>query len=93
MRGQWHSHHGYLTSEKSLQYPLLENINVNIVDNLGQRSAIITTVHKLNLVDIWGWTDLQKILEDSMKALHLRNKATLKGLLAGDVAKNIGLGD
>lgn len=92
LQGLWHSHHGYfLELNDPLPHKLLENVNVNLVEELGQRSIVISTVHKAEIPNIWNWDDLAKIIEPLMEGMHKRNKKTLGDLLSPAVAQSISL--
>jgi uncharacterized protein (TIGR04255 family) len=87
----WHSHNGYfLDQETPLKHRLLENVNVNMVEDLGQRSIVISTVHKAH-VDVESWEELSKHLDELMSDLHKRNKENLGQLLSDDAAGKISL--
>lgn len=88
----WHSHHGYfIQQDEPTPHRLLENVNVDMMENLGQQSFVITTVHRAEVKDIWGWENLEKVIDPLMETLHARNKAALGDLLAEPVAKTISL--
>lgn len=90
--GLWHSHHGFLTDrETPLQHKLLENINVNVTQELGQLSVVITTVHRASLESLWAWPDVANALDSLMPDLHSRNKNTLARLLNDATLKKINL--
>jgi uncharacterized protein (TIGR04255 family) len=90
-KGTWHSHNGYFVEINSpIQAQLLENVNVNVVDNIGQRSIIISTVHKVT-VSYWDWAEINPVLDDLMETLHKRNKNTLLDVLSEAAAESIGL--
>jgi uncharacterized protein (TIGR04255 family) len=92
LKGLWHSHHGYFIDRtEPTKHRLLENVNVNVIEELGQVSFVISTVHKAEVPDIWGWDGLQKIVDSLMNDLHKRNKETLRKLLANEVAQKINL--
>ena len=87
----WHSHHGYFVNiDKPIQSVLLENVNINVVDNLNQRSVIITTVHKAK-VDMWKWEEMDSNIDNLMEILHQRNKAALANVLSKSAAESISL--
>ncbi len=94
LKGLWHSHHGYFVDcDIPIKHRLLENVNVNVIEELGQMSFVISTVHKADLTDaaILGWDNLEKIIDPLMNDLHARNKETLRKLLAHKVAQKINL--
>jgi uncharacterized protein (TIGR04255 family) len=92
LKGLWHSHHGYFVDRlKPVNHQLLENINVNLQDELGQRSIVITTVHKALVADIRGWDQMSTKIDELMEDLHSRNKDILKNLLSDEAAKSITL--
>lgn len=89
--GLWHSHHGYfLDLDDPIRYKLLENVNVNIIEELGQRSIVISSVHKAH-VNVWGWEKLAQNVDSLMDALHARNKKNLEALLSEEAAAKISL--
>lgn len=93
LKDLWHSQHGYFVyRDEPMTHKLLENVNVNLLDELGQRSILISTVHKAELSTLLFKSDellesLSKVIPD----LHLRNKEVLGGLLAKDVVEMINL--
>jgi len=90
--GLWHSHHGYLLDQTSpTPHRLLENVNVNMLEELGQRSILITTVHKAEFPELVGWQNLTTCLDELMAELHKRNKAILTDLLSVEAADKISL--
>lgn len=92
LKGLWHSHHGYfLDCEEPMHHRLLENVNVGMLEELGQRSIVISTVHKAEVANIWGWESLTKIIDPLMASLHARNKETLGKLLSPSAADMISL--
>lgn len=95
LKDLWHSHHGYFISQSEpTPHRLLENVNVNLIDELGQRSILISTVHKAEFATpLFSAEDLLNTLKTLVPELHLRNKAALAGLLAQDVADKIKLFD
>lgn len=87
----WHSHHGYfLDRNEPIKHRLLENVNVNLLEELGQRSIVITTVHKAE-INIWSWEEVSKCIDALMSDLHKRNKDNLGRLLSDDAAGKISL--
>lgn len=87
----WHSHHGYFVNvDTPINSMVLENVNINVLDNLNQRSVIISTVHKAH-VNMWSWDDMNVVIDDLMEALHQRNKAVLANVLSEGAAKLISL--
>lgn len=91
LSGLWHSHHGYfLDRDTPVKHKLLENMNVNMVEELGQRSIVISSVHKAQ-VNIWGWEALSECVDELMNDLHARNKENLEILLSEDAAAKISL--
>jgi uncharacterized protein (TIGR04255 family) len=95
VNGLWHSHHGYLIDHaKPENSKLLENINVSAsINEAWQRSFIITTVHKMQLLDarILGWNGLASHLDELMNTMHNRNKEVLKKILTPAVLAQIDL--
>ena len=93
LKSLWHSHHGYFDTRKILvEHKLLENINVGLADNNGQRSITILTVHKATLLTpLWDMETLQGTVDTLMSDLHLRNKKILSSLLSTDVCAKIKL--
>jgi uncharacterized protein (TIGR04255 family) len=92
IKGQWHSHHGYFMDRPlPIQHRLLENINVNVLEELGERSFVITTVHKAEVSQIWGWEGLKDAIAPLMVDLHNRNKEVLSQLLSEHAKKMINL--
>ena len=89
----WHSHHGFLSDRTApgVENKLLENINVNLIEELGQRSIVITTVHRASFVDVWGWEALNPLLVPMFEDFHARNKQTLSDLLTNEVLDKISL--
>lgn len=91
LKGLWHSHHGYFVDRQApVKHILLENVNVNVVEELGQRSIVISTVHKAE-VNIWSWETLAASIDSLMDDLHQRNKANLGSLLSEEAASKISL--
>ncbi len=90
---QWHSHHGYFEKRAGPQaHDLLENINVNSIENNGQRALQVVTSHRATLRSpIWQSPDLNAALNVLMPDLHSRNKAIMKDLLMPEVQKSIKL--
>lgn len=92
LQGLWHSHHGYfLERSEPVQHRLLENVNVSMLEELGQRSILISLVHKAAVADIWGWESMSKVIDGLMDDLHKRNKIMLGDLLSSEAAESIGL--
>lgn len=86
----WHSHHGYFVQLE--KHRLLENINVNLLDELGQRSVLISTVHKAEFASlIFNAEDLLSTVSNLIPDLHKRNKDVLGKLLTKEVADTIKL--
>lgn len=91
LKGLWHSHHGYfLDLDAPVKHRLLENVNIGAVEELGQRSIVISTVHKAE-VNIWSWKTLSESIDALMDSMHQRNKANLLCLLSDDAANKISL--
>ena len=91
LKDLWHSHHGYfLDRETPVKHRLLENVNINMLEELGQRSIVISTVHKAE-INIWSWEALAKSIDALMDDLHQRNKANLGSLLSDEAAGKISL--
>jgi uncharacterized protein (TIGR04255 family) len=91
-QGLWHSHHGYLSERDTpIKHALLENINVNLLQELGQLSVVITTVHRAALEPVWQWSGVEMALAAVMPDLHERNKVTLRELLNDETLKKINL--
>ncbi len=92
LRDLWHSHHGYFVHQtEPVKHRLLENVNINMLEELGQRSILISTVHKAEVPDIWSWDQLAGFIDSLMDDLHKRNKATLGNLLSEEAASMISL--
>jgi len=92
LKGLWHSHNGYfLERSEPVPHRLLENVNVNMLEELGQRSIVISTVHKAEIADKWGWDSMSKDIDALMADLHKRNKEVLGDLLSVNAATMIGL--
>lgn len=91
LAGLWHSHHGYFVDQDApIPHKLLENINVNMVEEQGQRSIVISSVHKAH-VNIWGWEALADKIDSLMSDMHTRNKENLGLLLSEEAADKISL--
>jgi uncharacterized protein (TIGR04255 family) len=87
----WHSHHGYFVNiDTPIESAVLENVNINVVDNLNQRSVIITTVHKAH-INMWTWEEIDAMIDKLMEVLHQRNKAALANVLSKAAADSISL--
>lgn len=92
LNGLWHSHHGYFVERTApIPHRLLENVNVNLLEELGQRSVVISTVHKAEVSNVWGWENMAGNIDSLMADLHQRNKVTLGNLLSTHAAGLIGL--
>lgn len=93
LKDLWHSHHGYFVHRDApMTHKLLENVNVNLLDELGQRSILISTVHKAEFPTLlFKSEELLESLRTVIPDLHLRNKEVLGDLLAKDVVKIINL--
>jgi uncharacterized protein (TIGR04255 family) len=92
LKGLWHSHHGYFLDQATpIAHRLLENVNINVVEELGQRSFVISTVHKAEIPNIESWEVLAVFIDQLMKDLHQRNKMNLAKLLSEDAANMISL--
>lgn len=92
LQGLWHSHHGYFLEQSTpVSHRLLENVNVSMLEELGQRSIVISTVHKAEVAGMWGWEKMSEHVDALMANLHSRNKAVLRELLSDDAARSIGL--
>jgi uncharacterized protein (TIGR04255 family) len=92
LNGLWHSHHGFLLQQETpLRHTLIENVNVNAIEELGQRSFVISTVHKAELDDVWGWLNLEPTIDKMMNSLHARNKTALGDVLSDYAATLINL--
>lgn len=93
-KGLWHCHNGYvIESFDSLEGDCLDNINVNTIDDQGDRKIQISTTHKLTLkkaLRLSTKTYLQEI-KKIQNVLHDHNKDTLKQLLADKVCSMINL--
>lgn len=89
----WHSHHGYFEAfEEPIKYRLLENVNLDVVDNGGQRSIAIVTSHQAQLErPIYTEAELAQCLEPMYQKLHGRNKEILSSLLTEKVREKIKL--
>jgi len=86
----WHSHHGFLKKEQApIPHDLLENVNVNMLENNGQRSIQIVTSHRVTLATP-SWK-VDEPLDQLMPSLHLRNKAIIGNLLTPAVQATIKL--
>lgn len=92
VRNLWHSHHGYLDRRESpTPHVLLENINVSMLENGGQRSIQVITSHRATLTaPLWG-NSVSEGLMQFMPDLHERNKVIMKDLLMPDVQAMIKL--
>jgi uncharacterized protein (TIGR04255 family) len=92
-KGLWHSHHGYLEDRSSpADHSALENVNVDIVDNGGQRSVAIVTSHQARLQrPLYTAEVLRSSLEMFYESLHDQNKALLGKLLTSEVKSKIKL--
>ena len=92
-KGLWHVHHGFLSdrNEPGVENRLLENINVNLIEELGQRSIVITTVHRASFAGVWGWEKLRALIAPMFEDFHARNKQTLSDLLTNEVLDKISL--
>lgn len=86
----WHSHHGFLSIEQyPVQFSLIENVNVNVIDNNGLSVQIVTS-HKAMLTDaIWN-SGKEKVTE-ILNMMHKSNKEIFKDLLTPEVQLSIGL--
>ncbi|MDV6345087.1 TIGR04255 family protein [Nitrosomonas sp. Is37] len=96
-KGLWHCHHGYVIQQLAddLDGSCLDNVNVNTVDNLGDREIHITTTHKFTLnspLRLATKTYLQSIRK-VQDVLHVHNKDILRSLLTQEVCKKIHLVD
>ena len=88
----WHSNHGFLTTrETPSKHRLLENINVNLLDELGQLSLVISTMHRAEFDPVWDWKDVNAALNLLMPDLHERNKLILASVLNDETGKKINL--
>ncbi len=89
----WHSHHGYM--EKVTEPPdgnLLNNVNIDIIENGGQRSIAILTSHRLQLArPIYNPQELSTSSKAAYELLHKKNKELLLKLLQPEVRKKIKL--
>ena len=92
-KGLWHSHHGYLEDRSNpTDHSALENLNVDIVDNGGQRSIAIVTSHQARLQRLLYTAEaLCSSLEMFYESLHDQNKALLGKLLTSEVKRKIKL--
>lgn len=92
-KGLWHSHHGYLEDRSSpADHSALENVNVDIVDNGGQRSVAIVTSHQARLQrPLYTAESLHSSLEMFYESLHDQNKVLLGKLLTSEVKSKIKL--
>jgi uncharacterized protein (TIGR04255 family) len=92
-KGLWHSHHGYLEDRSSpADHSALENVNVDIVDNGGQRSVAIVTSHQARLQrPLYTAEALSSSLDMFYESLHDQNKALLGKLLTSEVKSKIKL--
>lgn len=92
-KGLWHSHHGYLEDRSSpAEHSALENVNVDIVDNGGQRSVAIVTSHQARLQrPLYTSEALSSSLKMFYESLHDQNKALLGKLLTSEVQSKIKL--
>jgi uncharacterized protein (TIGR04255 family) len=92
-KGLWHSHHGYLEDRQGpADHSVLENVNVDIVDNGGQRSVAIVTSHQARLTrPLYDVEALRTSLESFYECLHDQNKALLDRLLTCEVKRKIKL--
>lgn len=92
-RGLWHSHHGYLEDiTEPLEHKLLENVNVDIVDNGGQRSISVVTSHRATLgKPLHDSRTFMDALPVIFAFLHQRNKEALSKLFSEAVSQKIKL--
>ena len=93
-KGLWHCHHGYLIeSFDGLVGRCLDNINVNMVDNLGDREIHINTTHQFTLSSPlrMATKDYLQSIENVQNVLHNHNKDILRQLLTNEVCNKIGL--
>jgi uncharacterized protein (TIGR04255 family) len=92
-KGLWHSHHGYLEDRTDpADHSALENVNVDIVDNGGQRSVAIVTSHQARLNrPLYDAESLRSSLQSFYEYLHNQNKALLGRLLTSEVKRKIKL--
>jgi uncharacterized protein (TIGR04255 family) len=92
-KGLWHSHHGYLDDKlEPADHSVLENINVDIVDNGGQRSIAIVTSHQARLRRLlYDAESLSSSLQSFYEYLHNQNKVILERLLTSEVKRKIKL--
>ncbi|MDT3678068.1 MAG: hypothetical protein ROZ64_04440 [Burkholderiaceae bacterium] len=93
LKDLWHSHHGYFVKQNEpREHRLLENVNVNLMDELGQRSILISTMHRAEFATpLFSTEDLFPVMTELIPVLHSRNKDALGNLLAEDVARSIKL--
>jgi len=92
-KGLWHSHHGYLEDRSDpAKHSVLENLNVDIVDNGGQRSLAIITSHQARLAyPLYSKEELSSSLQSFYNSLHDQNKILLGKLLTSAVKSKINL--
>ncbi|MBC7758270.1 MAG: TIGR04255 family protein [Phormidesmis sp. FL-bin-119] len=88
----WHSHHGFLSIQDSpVQFDLIENVNVNVINNNGLSVQIITS-HKATLMDaIWSNNREESTITTILNNMHDSNKGIFKNLLTSEVQESIGL--
>jgi hypothetical protein len=93
LKNLWHSHHGYfLEVADSRRHRLLENVNVNIIDELGQRTIVIQTLHKAEFATpLFNVEEVMAVMDQTVPTLHQRNKAALGDLLCDEVVEQIKL--
>lgn len=88
----WHSHHGFLTLQESpVQFSLIENVNVSIIENNGLSVQVVTS-HRATLKDqIWTDDNDKSTISAILSAMHDSNKNIFRDLLKTEVQESIGL--
>lgn len=95
LKGLWHSHHGCLQPEsEDSGNQILDNVNIDVGDNQGQRTIAITTSHRRLLGSpITDAAAFDEHVKASFELLHERNKDVLRKLLHTDVKSKISLAE
>ncbi len=91
--GLWHSHHGYMQDcVEPVPHQLIENVNVDVVQQAAYRVINIFTSHTGALRSgAWTVEAATAAVTPLFSNFHERNKLILRGLLADEVLKKIGL--
>jgi uncharacterized protein (TIGR04255 family) len=96
LKSLWHSHHGFIVeSTVPVLNTRLDNINVDIIENQGDRAVQILTSHRATMAEPLrkASDNYLQTIESVENELHAVNKKMLQALLTDEVCRKIDLID